>query len=663
MIRLGIWSEQSVNPLGARPYNTALPVKPPVAAKPILLGVLCRVAWRTDPQVCIGVHVSDVACLPVVEVLDPVVTQDWTLSRLSDDEPRPSSVHFFPRAFTTEVLKLVPRTGPTTPIDPSDPDYAAALVAATEAIERDGVRNPGPPSIFNPSDFLFDRIAELAVRSYALPIDVAAPLVQPFSPFDADTTRARLEALQKDGITRPRYEAQAVIDEAARERSRLAAAERARKQNDAHLTVKRPRHLLVIKRTARASTDKIELEGLGLMPRDQEPLIGDAYRELHGLPGVIGEEVQRPGISIAMATVDLTDAEYNTTVGVVSDKLLAEIHAQRVAAHPQTYSEKDFEAADSRTVEGRYALEQFKAKAHQLIAAGNGSREWTYYADACLFSLPIAFGGKVGLQQACDVITEALGGLNAGSGTVIAHGSGAVGYKLEASPRSLYAGRIPAETVPARLLEAISRSGPWAWGELLPTVQTIPAPDAARLARMLDKDLFRKAVTDGCDGKDEVRVEDVYHSLFTSGAIDSETPNAEQKKRTTAILESLGFHGVTRGGGKKGPRYRCWVRELSEEDKAPGAPATAPPPDPCPPFVRPIVDDADAPAYVAPVYQGQVYPDGVVVPAAIDPGAPVPTPVVANFVRPMVDEHGGAKPYVPPVNHGPQYPPGFVRGG
>jgi hypothetical protein len=130
-------------------------------------------------------------------------------------------------------------------------------------------------------------------------------------------------------------------------------------------------------------------------------------------------------------------------------------------------------------------------------------------------------------------------------------------------------------------------------------------------------------------------------------------------------LESLGYRAATRGGGKgKGPRYRCWVRELTEEDTAPLPPAVFDPlaAAPVAPFTRPIVDEANAAPYEPIVSHGQQgYPDGVVIPATPTPAAPVPLAKMGE--RPMTDPEG-AKPYVAPVCHGQQYqgyPPKWVK--
>ena len=650
LIRRGLWSPQSVNPRGALQVGIAAERARAAAARaasttaPVVLGVACRVTWRSDPEAVIGCKVPDVGVLPVWELLDPISTPDFTVTRLAaEGEKLPEGLKLFPRAFTETVLPLIARTGPVTPLAEDDPDYAAIVAAAHDQITRQGVANPPKPGIFSQSDHAFERLAEIAVRSYALSIDVAVDELSPYIPYSRESISEKLAELQQDGLARPAYEADVIRAEAARERSRQAAAERARAQNDARLTVKKPHELLIIRRTARASTDFLELAAAGLGSNSLEPVVGDLYRELWGLPGPVAEDMQRPGISILSATVELTDAEYLEKVGAISDKLLHEIHMQRVQAHPATYSEADFAAADARTVQGRYALERFKAKAKELITAGAKGREFEWYADDALFHLPVAFLPMVGLQQAADVIVEALGGIPNGTGDKYIYTS--QGYRVERGPaRALHAGRIDPATVPDRIISAISAPGPWARGELLPSATAVPAADAARIARTLDKDLFTRAVATAVDGLDEVRVEQVYSALHAAGAIDSITPNASEKARVTACLTHLGYVSKTLGGGRKGPRYRAWVRPKDGDVDEPEAPAVFVPSPLVGPFVRPIVDDPGAPAYVAPVGAN---------------GAPIAPAPPANFVRPMVDG-ADAPPYVAPVNHGPQYPPGLA---
>jgi hypothetical protein len=233
----------------------------------------------------------------------------------------------------------------------------------------------------------------------------------------------------------------------------------------------------------------------------------------------------------------------------LEDGLIALIEQTRAESNGATFTEADFPDLPL-TVERMHARECFAKQAASLVRlVAGGSRAASAYAWHSAMHLLVAFDGRVGLQGACDLLCEAL--------------RNQVGNRP-------WSPQLPTvDTVPGALLKAILAPGVWARGEL---VTTPSAADVARLKVLLDPSRWNRVAAAAVEGLSEVKSETVVRALRGAGLIGAH-PNTQESARVSATLEALGFvkSEITVKGtnGKKGQRYRAWLRPAPPATVAP----------------------------------------------------------------------------------------------
>jgi hypothetical protein len=227
----------------------------------------------------------------------------------------------------------------------------------------------------------------------------------------------------------------------------------------------------------------------------------------------------------------------------------------------RSYSPDDVKYVRPNTVPTRFALDLLRARAGQLAAirktffvtgSALASLSW-----GALLTLAVAFGGRVGHQQAVGAIQDA----------------------LEAEG-------LPIDGIDAEVRRELVKGSVWGFGQC---IREPNADELRYLKNVLQPDILSKTLAAFLEGKTEVRFEQVAEHLRAAGLIGSKETIAENREVSGALV-AAGWSQRTLGPRDR--RYRAWV-----------SPSWTPPPParPALPSVTPgDIITANAPPVVLP---------------------------------------------------------------
>jgi hypothetical protein len=541
-----------------------------------------------DLQIVVGCRVTSSGVLPLPEwpmAHDaPIALAECTISRWYAPTAKPSFQRatpgyvrldpvpgatpegpaLLPRSFGEWLFDRLPTQGPVESTDPTNPAYPRLLERAKVAI-RD--MPPLPAGSNTEAGVLGAKVTylvELLSRCLALPREEVFGIVRRLAiacKIPDSELRDRIKRTTEKGFSRPGamrdqivadFEAEQAIH--AKEQERIAEAKR---------------------RATELVDFDLAREGLCAVTSDDDACPFKGFYKSAGLP--IGDHEisipyrQRDG-ETAVADAFITangnakmTRNARAAVGDLSDEIVRRLRELRKLTIAEAqYNEGHF-TRDARTLEGRHALQQMRSHAYALVVrlAVAPRGDLAAWVTHLLLTLPVAYGGRVNLDNAIDAVQTALRDYVSVATRGHTHAYSHPGGRTIRAPLNDTAwpmGLMHPDTVPAAMLRELAKGSPWLWGE----AYRAPTPaETQRLRVEIEPNLWDTTVAKAIDGRTDLRSQEIYEALRAEGLIASDTPNAEQRGRVSAALLAAGF-ARTEGIDAEGKRFRAWQRRAPD---------------------------------------------------------------------------------------------------